>query len=129
MPIRLGQWQGAQPSIAARYDVVGFGSLNVDYIVPGPVGDDYFDDLESGEERWEKDYTWLLGKVEQLRKAPHLDVQVGGSTTNMLRALKRIAPSLDVCFCGLAGSNAYDMPLDELERLVDTQIEWVDGGV
>jgi hypothetical protein len=34
-----------------EFDVCGFGSINVDYVVCGPTGDPYFDELSEGEER------------------------------------------------------------------------------
>jgi sugar/nucleoside kinase (ribokinase family) len=113
-------------------DVVGFGAINVDYIVTGPTSVGYFDDLETGEEHHEKDYQLLQQSIDNLRLSGHpFRVQLGGSALNTMRALAGLAPDLRVGFVSTAGGVPADLPpeadLSELTAALDLMIDWTGG--
>ncbi|HXN60745.1 MAG TPA: hypothetical protein VN886_09850, partial [Acidimicrobiales bacterium] len=65
-------------------DVVGFGSLNLDYIVQGPTSVGYFDKLEHGREYQEEDIDRLERGIRNLYEAESIPLtQLGGSALNM----------------------------------------------
>jgi sugar/nucleoside kinase (ribokinase family) len=95
-------------------DVCGFGSINVDYIVAGPAGDPYFDELSEGEERAVRDATELHEHIEGLAgPAKH----IGGSAVNTLRALRAIDKRLRLAIVGPLGNLPAGVSLDELDGI------------
>lgn len=117
---------------APDFDIVGFGALNVDYIVPGPTNEKYFDDLERGTERHEEDIELLERSIDNLRRAGRdLHVQLGGSALNTARALTSVAEDLRVGFASVAGGAAELLPadarLDSLPTAIDINIRWCQG--
>jgi sugar/nucleoside kinase (ribokinase family) len=113
-------------------DIMGFGALNVDYVVAGPTDVGYFDDLEHGVERHEEDAAVLLESVDNVRAAGHdLCVQLGGSSLNTLRALSGLAPDLVLGFVGIASGTPNDLPEDakvaSLPDRIEMQVDWQGG--
>ena len=115
-----------------QFDIIGFGAVNVDYIVAGPTQVGYFDDLERGEEHHEEDYELLQQSISNLRAANRdLRIQLGGSALNMVRALAGLAPDLRVGFVSLCGGTPAELPqeasLDTLPPSVELMIDWHGG--
>jgi sugar/nucleoside kinase (ribokinase family) len=114
------------------FDIIGFGAINVDYIVIGPTHVDYFDDLEKGEEHHEEDFRVLERSIENLGLAERqLSVQLGGSTVNTLRALAELAPDLRLGCVSIAGGSPDVLPAgaepDALPESIERMIEWEGG--
>jgi sugar/nucleoside kinase (ribokinase family) len=98
-------------SMRFPFDVCGFGSINVDYVVPGPTGDPYFDELSEGEERAVDDPRILRERIEALRNpAKH----IGGSAVNAIRALHALDKRLRLALVGPLGRLPAGVSLDEL---------------
>lgn len=115
-----------------QFDIIGFGAVNVDFIVGGPTQVGYFDDLELGEEYHEEDFTVLQKSIENLRKSGReLRIQLGGSALNTVRALASLAPDLRIGFVSLAGGSPSELPaeagLNTLPSSVELMIEWQGG--
>jgi sugar/nucleoside kinase (ribokinase family) len=115
-------------------DIVGFGALNVDYIVAGPTDVRYFDDLERGEEYHEEDYELLRQSISNLQAAhPRLRVQLGGSALNTVRALASLAPDLRLGFVSIAGGSPDALPAETdfgtLGASMEMMVDWEGGPV
>ncbi|MDX6719540.1 MAG: hypothetical protein QOJ63_1794 [Solirubrobacteraceae bacterium] len=115
-----------------QFDIIGFGAVNVDYIVAGPTDVGYFDDLERGEEHHEEDFELLSHSIENLRHANReLRVQIGGSALNTMRGLAGLATDLRLGFVSVAGGSPDDLPseasLGSLPPSVELMIEWQGG--
>jgi sugar/nucleoside kinase (ribokinase family) len=109
--------------------VAGFGSVNIDYIVPGPTGVAYFDAFEEGLEHEEYNYERLASQIVQLKvRRPDLRVECGGSAVNMVRALKALAPDLKAGLVTVAGQGRAALPLIDLtEAGIDVDLDDVPG--
>ena len=96
------------------FDVCSFGSINVDYVVSGPAGDPYFDELSEGEERAVHDAAELHERIAGLDEpAKH----IGGSGVNTIRALRAIDRRLRLAVVGPLGDLPAGVSLDELDGI------------
>jgi sugar/nucleoside kinase (ribokinase family) len=103
------------PSHRFAVDVCGFGSINVDYLVAGPTGDPYFDELGEGKERAVLDPDVLKDHIKELEERPNL--YIGGSSVNAIRALRALDPRLRTSLVGPLGHLPEGVTLDELDGI------------
>ena len=78
------------------FDVCSFGSINVDYIVSGPAGDPYFDELSEGEERAVHDAAELHEHIDGLDEGRWLEEDLPVVTADALGEAGRVFRALQV---------------------------------
>lgn len=111
-----------------KLDVIALTAMNVDYVVDGPTGLNYFDRVRKGTEREETDHRHLMKAVENLKRRG-CDIRLGGSGLNMARALAEIAPDLRVGIAAPAAQLPPEVDLAELtSRGIDVDGLWKYGG-
>jgi sugar/nucleoside kinase (ribokinase family) len=117
-----------------RFDVVGFGSLNVDFIVPvlglrTEEAEDLERGFERGKERETSDHEAFLSHLAKVRGTAKKVVPAhGGSSFNVVRALRALDVGLRI---GYAGPQGVDIASDlqpHRKRLTELDIN-ADGVV
>jgi len=112
------------PSTPFAFDVCGFGSINVDYVVSGPTGDPYFDELSEGEERAVDDPRTLREHIDGLKDPTQ---HIGGSAVTAIRALHALDRGLSLALVGPLGRLPAGVSLEELAGIDLSGLVGYDG--